>query len=191
MRMDLSSIKRELRRNQSTLAAVGLGVIAFGVWSVIKVVLMMTLNADGFFETLGLDELAAEGRGSRILGFAVVGVLLAFDLLLRLFIGLRARREGLARKKAGVIYLVLACLLAVASVYSDVTELIETFSAGEAMGAAIKTYASRLTATSGGDIDNAVVALLVELTSLITLFELIVAGIRVKRLEKLAAAQEV
>ncbi len=188
--MDGDTIQKELRRNRSTLVVVGLGVIAFGAWSVVKIVLMLLLDPDAFFETLGLTEIVSENAITRAVGFAVPGVFLALDLALRLFIGLRARREGLARKKAGMVYLVLACLLAVFTVWSDVSVLIQTLSAGEGIGASIVTYASKLSGTAGGDIDNAVVAIVVELTSLATMVELIVAAVRVKRFGRLAAARE-
>ena len=56
-----------LRKNQNTLSVIGLGVIVFGIWSVIKIVLYTALDNDGILASslrlhVGLSAMA-EGRG--------------------------------------------------------------------------------------------------------------------------------
>ncbi len=185
--MERETIERELRRNRSTLTLVGLGVIAFGAWSVVKTVLILTLRVGDPLGEGALPE-NVPPELARAVFYGVIAFFLVIDLALRLYVGLSARREGLYGKK-GSAYIVLACLLAALSLYSCVYTASTIWSSdGQEDTQTSEPY--HFDPREGEGIDDSIVSTLVEITATVTLFELIVAGVRVKRLSKLAAERE-
>ena len=163
--MDTRELERELRRNQDTLSSVGLGVMAFGAWSVIETVILFIIQ---------IPKQAAETVESEYVPafIAVAGVmllvLLAADLLLRVYVGRSARaewRQGGQRKG----YLFAAGFLALISLASLVFILLSVILPGK-FG-------------TGENTDTVTIAV-IELTSLITLIEMIAAGLRVRRIRR-------
>ncbi len=166
-----------LRRNENTLVIVGTGVILYGLWSVVKTLF------------LALQELHRQSMDSSVLammqpfspeiaktvffllGVLLLVILLAADILLRLYVGLSARAEGFGRKKKGYGYLVIAALMAVASV----TTLV----------AAVISIPSSL-----DTIEDKIVTIIVELTSCITMTEMIISALKVKKLRKESEAAQ-
>jgi len=146
-----------LRKMQSDLASMGLGVIAFGVWSVIKTVLYVALDTEKYLGSF-------EGNMAMIVTFWVLlGGALAIDLALRLHVGRSAIAEGKgAKRRRG--YIVLALLMAAASFAALAAGL---FLQGNV-----------------GDVENSLVTLIVELTSDVLLLGVGVSAIRVKRLNR-------
>ena len=155
-----SRLQLQLRKNQSDLAAIGLGVIAYGVWSVIKTVLYTARDRGSVLAPI-------EGDKTQLLIFwAALGVMLAVELALRLYVGRCAIVEGRGRKSRKA-YIVLALLMAISSF---------------AMLALLVYAQVRLNVYTG--IENEVVAVIVELTSDVLLAELAIAALRVKHLRK-------
>lgn len=150
-------LQLRLRKNQSDLAAIGLGVIAFGVWSVIKTVLGVALDPENYLASF-------EGDRYMLLAFWIIlGGALAIDLALRLFIGRSAIAEGKGKKRrAG--YIVLALLMAVLSFVLLTVGL-------------ILQGTSSFTGT-------AVVTMVVELTSDVLLLEMCISAIRIRRIKR-------
>ncbi len=152
-------MERELRRYQSILAASGLAVIAFGVWDLVKGVIILLFGNDNLrdlIEQLGLPW--------EVFAVTLVIILIIFFLflLLRLFIGLSAYSESKGKKK-GKAYLILAGILFVMSIIS------------------ITTYFGSSYSSSYLDL---IVALIVEATSAYAFFEMIYAGVKVKKIRK-------
>lgn len=145
----------KLRRYQNLLTVSGLGVIVFGLWSVIKTLLVLFMQEDT------LDDIP-DSTVIRVIFFAILGVVLLVDLLLRLFVGLSARAEGFGKKKS-VVYIIFAFLLAIVSLVSVVMIFFD------------------MDETS---IDELIVSVIVEGTSLIVVIELLVAAFNVKKLKK-------
>lgn len=145
----------KMRRYQNLLVVSGLGVIIFGLWSVLKTILLFFLNEEE------LDDYPNDPF-FRVILFALVAAALLIEFLIRLFVGLSARAEGFGKKK-GYAYIVLAVLLALASLESLVLIFIE---------ADYETIA------------ELVVSVIVEATSLIVTIELMVAAFTVKKLKK-------
>ena len=96
--------KMRLRRDENTLTVVGSGVILFGVWTVVKMVLQEINRFPEFMAELGVDELEFEETGLADMGldpnllamavaFTVVIIVYLMDLGLRVFVGLSARAE--------------------------------------------------------------------------------------------------
>ena len=168
--------KMRLRRDENTLTVVGSGVILFGVWTVVKMVLQEINRFPEFMAELGADELGFEETGLADLGldpnllamavaFTVVIIVYLMDLGLRVFVGLSARAEGRGRPQ-GRLYLILAGLLLVLSGLSFVSYVITYFSHSE--------Y-----------VVDADAAILVELTSFITLLQMIISAVRVRRARRM------
>ena len=93
--------KMQLRRDENTLMVVGSGVIIFGVWSVLKVLLLETtrlpeMMAEIRLEDLGFEELGLGDLSWVVAAMAIVFILigLLLDLSIRVFVGLSARAEG-------------------------------------------------------------------------------------------------
>ena len=168
--------KMRLRRDENTLTVVGSGVILFGVWTVVKMVLQEINRFPELMAELGVDELGFEETGLADLGldpnllamavaFTVVIIVYLMDLGLRVFVGLSARAEGRGRPQ-GRLYLILAGLLLVLSGLSFVSYVITYFSHSE--------Y-----------VVDADAAILVELTSFITLLQMIISAVRVRRARRM------
>ena len=156
----------KLRKYQNTLVVVGMGVIAFGIWSVIKTVMLTAFNKDE------MAELSAQGTAVEVVFWVMLGIMLAIDLWLRLYVGLAAIQEGRGKKRKAYIawiflmafFSALGVLVGLASIGSD-----------EAPATALGT---------------AVVTVIVEATSCVLLVEMARAAVKVKRLSRQLVEQE-
>ena len=156
-------IERRLRKSQNNLVVIGYGVIAFGVWSVIKIVLYTALNTD-------INMLSAEGETVPVEVFwFIMLIFLAFELSLRLYVGFSAVYEGRGRKKR-FGYIILALLMALTS-FALVAANLAAFGSDESPG-------------------KTVVTIIVEASSSIMLIEMAIFAARVKRLGRKLAEQE-
>ena len=153
MKNSMKEIK--MRRYQNLLTVSGLGVIICGLWSVLKTILALFMK-EGL-----LGELPDE-TVIRVVLFAIIGGIFLIVVLLRLYVGLSARAEGFGKKK-GYGYIVLAILMALASLAS----LVMIF------------FDANITS-----ITELVVSIIFEATSLIATIELLVAAFTVKKLRK-------
>jgi len=145
----------KMRRYQNLLTVSGLGMIVFALWSVLKTILLFCFN----------EKLLAEVPDDtlfRVVLFSIIGVILLFDFLMRLFVGLSARAEGFGKKK-GNAYIVVAVLIALGSLASLVMIFFDS---------------------SIQSIIELIVSVIVEATSLIVVIELLVAAYTVKKLKK-------
>lgn len=153
----------QLRKNQNTLVVVGIGVIAFGIWSVIKSVMLTALNTEE------MTSLAEQGTMVVVLFWVLLGIMLAIELRLRLYVGLAAINEGRGRKKRKA-YIVWAFFMALFS----------------ALGVTVGLAAIRSTEALG----TTVVTVIVEITSCVLLVEMALSAIKVKRLSRELKEQE-
>ena len=145
------------RRNSNTLTILGAGVSIFGFWGIIKLFTQIALGVQ-IFDASDEEMLGDIGM---IIAMVVLVIVMAFDVLLRLFVGLRARRDGQG-KKVGISYLIFDVWLmigSVASVYIVISALLEG---------------------NGAFFDN-YVALFMELSSLGICLEVFIAAISVRR----------
>ncbi|MBQ1422931.1 MAG: hypothetical protein IIY96_00665 [Lachnospiraceae bacterium] len=148
---------REQRKYQNTLIVTGGGVIAFGIWSLVRFMTYFLLNTRAMMELLGL-----ESREDVIFVYLVVFVMLLFDLAVRVFVGRAAIMEGTGRKK-GNIYIAAAVVLLIwtaMSVYNDFL----TFS---------RSY---------NDVLDGYAATLADVTSMFILAELLITAVRLKKM---------
>ena len=152
----------KLRRYRNLLTVSGLGVIAFGGWSVLKMILVFVMQRDTI-EAL-FAEMAVDSRVKGITIVIVIAIML-IDFLIRIFVGSTARAEGLGKKK-GPAYIVFALLLALGSLFS----LVLLFVDGDSL--------------SKTPILQTAISVILEITSMVATIELLVAAFTVKKLEK-------
>ena len=160
-------MEKELRKCQNTLVEAGTGVILFAVWSVVKINLYFGLSTFDFEEVyhvaadFGLDE-----KMFLIIMVIVIAAILLWQLGIRTYIGLSAAAEGKGKTK-GYGYLVWAAILVVTDIQIN----------WQAFGV------DRILAGEGISV-NLITSLCMELASVYVLMELLISGIRVKRLRK-------
>ena len=160
-------METELRRYQNSLRICGGGVIAFGLWSVLKVYLSFFFGEVTFASIIRESMETTTGPavpGTEIIIWIVV-LLVAFILGaivfgLHLIVGLRAFRAAAGRKKPTGGYLILAGLFALLCGISIISAI-------------------RSLGRSEADISLATV--FVDLTSLYIYLDLIRSAIQVKR----------
>lgn len=151
----------KLRRYQNLLTISGLGVIAFSLWSIMKSFLFIFLRNEVFTEALKMKNVPDDFRVRAIL-YSIFGSIILFDFLLRLYVGLSARAEGFGKKK-GYAYIVVAFLIAIASLFSIVMIFFDI----------------RFTGVTS--LMELIVSIIVEITSAVVMIELIAAAFTVKK----------
>ena len=161
------ALHTQLRKNQDTLKIVGLGVMAFGAWSIVRAILYTTLQWNSIIENMVEQELSAKTAG--IMYIIVSVMIMAVEIAIRLYIGRSAIAEGKGeRKRPG--YIVVAFLIALMN-------LGLMFSFFMLLGA--RTEISL----------DALVTMFVELTSTVILLEMCQSAIRVRKLRRQIAEQ--
>lgn len=184
---------KKLRKYESILVISGLGVIAFGLWSIIRAAVfyfLYPLDLKDYLDQTEIDEMIADGRENGIefltdhldvMMTTIIFIGLSIDLLLRVYIGLSARSYGRGRDRRG-LYIVVVWIMALftltgicLTITKDLYPIIE----------AIKTQdPNALDGTSRRGDQAASVSLLVDLTSFLVLLELGISSVKVKRLRK-------
>lgn len=150
-------MERELQRSRSSLVISGTAVIAFGLWSVIKLVLSFLLLPDQYSDYLTIDGPGA-GKALQILALAVVGL---FVLGVHVYVGLCARSEGIKGKRR-YFYLAVAILMILFTAASIVLNVLYP----------------------GDSIMDLIIQILVDITFIAALAELIYSSIVLKRLRR-------
>ena len=171
----------KIRKCRDILVTGGIALIAFGVWTVIQGVLEISEFLGNLLNGMtyeGLSEaemeMLREMISDRSLLYGVVGLailLTAIDLAIRIYVGLSARAAGLQKRKKngkernGIVWIILGFLLAAIGIYSLVNILLTT-------GGIVQEYS----------VLYYVILLFVEVTSLVVTVELMITGIRLRRL---------
>ena len=161
--LDRSELERLLRKHQNTLVNVGKGVFAFGLWSVVKVFLSVRLVPE-----IRNQVLFDPNTGELFPEALVYGMLAFFSLFVLWFRAAVCRgavREG-HEKKARRGYVVLAVVIVLVDASMLITSLLQPE----------QSYRSVL---------DAVVSVVVELSSIVTTVELIISAMRVKKLKRM------
>lgn len=173
----MSEDQVKLRKYEHILAISGAGVIAFGLWSIVKAVIYVILSPVSQFSQVFTEEDMAQlniaNVGEREADIALIVLILfgmVLDVLLRIYVGRRAISEGRFNRKRRFVYVVLAFFIAVGMLMQLVRRLVFLFGPGsDPMPAVIRAMS---------------VSWIVDVTSLLALIELIIAAIMVRRLRK-------
>lgn len=148
------------RRNCNTLVVLGTGVILYGFWTIIKIAMCLIFGVELFDE----EDVAEFGPVGMTFLMIILVLILAVDVFIRLYAGLRARYEGTG-KKAGKSYLVWCVWLILESAFSIfivVPDIIDM----------------------NGDFIDTYLSVFMELTSLAMTIEVFIAGISVRKYRK-------
>ncbi len=171
----------KLRKYEYTMVISGAGVIAFGVWSVIKAVIVVISNSLGIFgefysekDMMQLNELGITEQGASLLVAVIVFLLLIIDLLMRLYIGLRAVAEARRLRKTRSAYIVLAVIM---GLFLLIGLILRPFQYAQG------TYEDDI-------LDSAFASGIADMTSLLAITELVISAVMVRRLRKKAGRQE-
>ena len=95
-------MKAKTRRLENNLVTLGTGIIAFGLWAFIKLLLTVFFLGNAYFK-----DTAKEDRLAALIATLVVAVLM---LLIYVWLGLSARAEGKGKKK-NPLYLIVVGLI--------------------------------------------------------------------------------
>jgi len=181
----------KIRKYRDILVTGGLALIAFGIWTVFRSVLEVSKYLGNLLNGMtyeGLSEaevkMIRETIADRSLLYGALGLailLMAIDLAVRIYVGFSARAVGLQKKKKngkernGIVWIILGFLLVVIGIYSLISQLL-------AADVILKQYS----------VLYFVIQLFVEMTSLVITAELMITGIRLRRLtEKQKGSEEV
>ena len=174
----MDNMQTELRKHQHTLAVVGMGAIGFGIWSVVKAILYLTiinpLKDTVLTDYENITDLEYEYLIALGVTIFITILIVLIDLLLRWRVGklaldiARGNRLPTARffVRTGFVILVDALelvmgFLGIIGVISSEEELLDSVS-----------------------------TLLVDLTSVVTLIEMVIAAVMIRKItEQLEAGQ--
>lgn len=161
----------KIRRAQNNLIVVGSGTILFSLWTLFRMVASLFLlkkeTLDSFKELPSVKEQpASDGLIFAVL-VAVVLVVVGVVILVRIYVGRAAIAEGRGHKRSS-LYLVLAALMIFGCFYSIISVFVP--SAGDAvLGGAFAQH-------------NSVSSIIIELTSAVMLFEMIVSAHTIRKI---------
>ena len=163
--------QKELRRERSTLRSLALGIIAFGLWSVVKTVItMMMVPLEKILDSEAIAKLTDSGM--RFLVYVVMIVvalgIMSIDLIPRLYVAWKARREGLG-KNQGRVWIIWAVILFAFWSILVIGEIVR--------------LPGRINKPDREMLDS-IVSLAVDLTSTVILGELCFTAFRVKKLAR-------
>ncbi len=172
----------KLRKYEHTLAISGAAVVAFGIWSVFKAVIYFVLlpmdQLGVAFEEMDpsqTEDIRQIGLSDRGVGYVAVAgflIVVAIDLLMRLYIGKHAILDG-RRKTKRRVYVGLSIFLSV-SLVMEVGNRIASF----------VNYSTQNMDDFDKLVHAANVSIIIDLTSLLALINLIIAAIMVKKLRR-------
>ncbi len=195
--------KIAFRKNKDTLLITGNGVIAFGSWSIIRLILYMIVNRHLITMiieqsvTFSRDDLPMDRaffeRLVFILLLVVLFIISLILLLLHFYVGLSARAEAL-KKKNGHFYLFLSILMIAGTVFSvlySLSMLITAFGGEWALfGAGESLKMATAFSAESNPVWDAITSAVVDTTLLFTLMQMIISAFRVKRYRKRSGGQE-
>ena len=158
----------ELRRQQNNLVILGGGVIAFSLWGLLKMLLILiTANTQKNY----IIQDVGEGTAEKIAFYVLFFIFIFADLLFRIYIGRSAIAEGRGKRK-GTLYLLFAILLFV------------FYMAGIGLNMFIKLaeYES---------LEDRIVRTVIDITSAVIYLELFISALRTRAIQKkMALAKE-
>lgn len=162
-------MEKEIRRYQNTLIIIGTGVIAFGIWSVCRTLISVFINRDDITAMVIEGETGLTSLAVLITFYVFMLIYLVLDLALRFFVGFSARQEGKGVKK-GKAYLIAAAFIIAGSVINLVIS-VSLFAGGDT------------------SLIEFLVTLIVEFTSAVTVFEMIAASVKLRKITNMAKSE--
>ncbi len=149
-----------LKKSETVLVICGNGVIFFGVWSLIKSIMSIVLYKGDLHQYMVQYQNAHMLRG---LAYGMVFFILAMDLFFRFYLGMSASAEAKGKKKKKN-YIILAFFMLFYTVFG----LVATF----------------FLLPDDISILTTITTVLVEFTSALTLLQMIISAINVRKIRK-------
>ena len=109
-------MQANLRRYRDNLRSTGMGVIAFGIWTAIKLLLSYFLMPEYWSD---LRTMAESNRGLMVVTIVVISSIIAVDMGIRILIGRSAIAESADGKKRN-LYIVVTIVMMLISLFSIV-----------------------------------------------------------------------
>ncbi|MCR5034747.1 MAG: hypothetical protein K6B42_04930 [Clostridia bacterium] len=96
------------RKYQTNLLFSGLAIMAFGLWSAVKLIVYLTLHPELITNYVAIE--AVDFSVVKVVFYAIFGLLILFSLLLHFFIGSSAVRDARRKTKLRTPYLIVSVL---------------------------------------------------------------------------------
>ncbi|MBQ3466120.1 MAG: hypothetical protein IJH22_04225 [Firmicutes bacterium] len=109
------------RKNQTNLLYSGIAIIAFGVWSALKLFFYMGTNRAAVLMNLGF--MAGDIESPEIVMNIAAGIIIGFSVLFHLFLGWSAIRDAIGKMRFR-LYIPITAIYALGIISSYVNELI-------------------------------------------------------------------
>lgn len=120
----MQSIEAKIRKQQNILMYSGIFMIIFGIWSIIRIILMRYMDENQFLDLFSsIDDLSVEQIET--ICFMLLLAFLILDLCARLYVGLSALKEGRGLYKKHVTYIIVAFIYAVVFISYDIIFIFE------------------------------------------------------------------
>lgn len=116
-----------LRKFNNNIYVSGLAVLAFGIWSVIRLFISLFMGLDAKIYNDAISEISAEGKMYfNIAFFTTIAIICLINIFIHVFIGIKAMKfsKGLAHKKWLVFWAIVAFL---STIFSIPYYLVEEF----------------------------------------------------------------
>lgn len=167
--IDERTIQKELRRNQYTLIITGAGVIIFGVWSLVKTLLLMVFAPSYMHTYFNPEDIWSDKLVMTII-YIIVVLISIIGLLIQLYIGRSAIKEARGKRKRS-LYLVIAVI---EMFFLAVSILSTLFFLGST-----EQY-----------LLNSIVSMFIDFTLFVIFLELFISSRRLRKIRKQLEAQE-
>lgn len=149
----------KIRRRENNLRTLGIGVLAFGLWTFVKYMLTFFLYGEDIDEALTDIELTLLN--------IIIWIVSSVSLLIKIYIGISARSESMGKRESA-FYIILTGWMALFALLSIIGEIY-------------------LIITQTNHLINAAITLIIDVTSLTILVELMVNAIGLRSLRKKVA----
>lgn len=158
-------MQKELRRRLDTISILGTGICLFGAWGAAKSIMYVIADRDEFKDVMAGNK----GIAYTIFIFLVMVFILTVVLVPHFYIGLSARGEGRREKKHTVYLFATGIMVALyfASVIFSIKEL-----------------------PSSEEPEDVITSIILDITVAITMIQIIINSIKIKRLRKQLNEQE-
>lgn len=156
-------MERNKRRYENMLIVSGTGVLVFGAWAVVKTFLYYLMTKDELKEVINPDHSPKMDEFSAWIIPTIFIVVAVLQVLIDLFIGLRAKADGRGKKKIRITYVVVTTIVVV---------LYVGFIALDIMDIIDKPNATTIAST------------LVDITCFTIFFEIVYAAVNLRKTKK-------
>ncbi len=153
----------KIRKYQDILRISGKAVVLFGVWSIIRLLVLKFFDPDTIEAAFINPALGINDKGMADMVFDIAIITLIIDLVFRLIIGRCAVSEGEGKKRS-VVYIIFAIIYVVYTIVIEVLDIVNPFRR---------------------DIDLLYISTwVIDLTTCMAIIEIVISSIKLRKLKK-------